>query len=286
MSNPTRLAPANSLVSERFPTRFIAISIGISWTCWFLVAGTGRNVFTDLEVGLIYVLGGFGPAIAGILMVYGTNDEETIRDYWRRVFDFRRIGARWYLPILLLYPASVLLAFAVSRTPVDLTPLRDLLQNPPYFLTTAAFIFLVGPFSEELGWRDYALDWLQARYSAGMSSLILGVIWWAWHLPLVAVTGSFLNTTGNDPVFITGFLVTVLLYSILFTWVYNNNRCSVLAIILFHFSINLTSRLILMPAHIFAVAMFVLLTVVSAVVVYYGWGRLVRSSPASPIPAA
>ena len=234
---------------------------------------------------MIYVLGGFSPAIAGILMVYGTNDEETIRDYWRRIFDFKRIGARWYLPIVLLYPACILLSFAVSRTPLDLTPLSELLQNPAYFLTTAAFIFLVGPFSEEPGWRDYALDWLQARYSAGVSSLILGGIWWAWHLPLLTVTGSFLNTTGTDPVFLTGYLVTVLLYSILFTWVYNNNRRSVMAVILLHFSINLTSRIILVPAHVFAVAMFVLLAIVMAVVTYYGWGRLVRAEPSTTSPA-
>ncbi len=64
-----------------FPWRFILIAFGISWACWFFVALTGRNIFTDLEVGIVAVLGGFGPAIAGILMVYRTNDEAFIRDY-------------------------------------------------------------------------------------------------------------------------------------------------------------------------------------------------------------
>jgi len=159
----------------------------------------------------------------------------------------------------------------------DFSPLVALFQNPGALVTTLIFVFIFGPFSEELGWRDYALDWLQARYSAFVSSLILGVIWWAWHLPLIWVSGSFLNQTGLDPVFLGGYLYTILLYSVLFTWVYNNNRRSVLAIILLHFSINLTSRLIVMSSEIFMVNSFVLLAVVALVVWYYGPKMLVRS---------
>lgn len=269
---------------ENFPWRFIAIAFGISWTCWFFVALTGEHIFNNLEVGIVVVLGGFGPAIAGILMVYRTNDQEFIRDYWRRVFDFKRIKLIWYLPIFLLFPVTVLIAFLIQGTALDLSPLEEILQNPATIFTTIIFVFIFGPFSEELGWRDYALDWLQARYSALMSSIILGVIWWAWHLPLIWVEGSFLNVSGDDPislggypVFLAGYLYTVIIFSVLFTWVYNNNRRSVLAIILLHFSINLTSRLIAMPSDIWMINSFVLIGVVVLLVWYYGPKHLVRA---------
>jgi membrane protease YdiL (CAAX protease family) len=268
--------PGIKQITTQFPWRFIVIAFGISWTCWFLVALTGRNVFEDLEVGVVLVLGGFGPAIAGILMVYRTRDEAFIRDYWRRVFDLRRIQLSWFVPILLLYPVTVLLAFLISGMPIDASPLLELLRSPGLLMTTLIFIFIFGPFSEELGWRDYALDWLQARYTALVSSIILGVIWWAWHLPLIFVVGSFLNVTGNDPVFLAGYLYTVVIYSVLFTWVYNNNRRSVLAIILLHFSINLTSRLLVMPAEIFVINSFILIAVLIIVLWRYGGKRLVR----------
>jgi membrane protease YdiL (CAAX protease family) len=266
----------NGSYIEKFPWRFVAIAFGISWTCWFFVALTGVNIFEDLEVGIVAVLGGFGPAIAGILMVYRTNDQAFIQEYWRRVFDLKRIKPLWYLPVLLLYPATVLIAIVISGNSLDLSPLEDLLRNPGSLVTTLVFVFIFGPFSEELGWRDYALDWLQARYSALLSSIVLGVIWWAWHLPLIWVEGSFLNETGSDLVFLAGYLYTVILYSVLFTWVYNNNRRSVLAIILLHFSINLTSRLINMPVEIFVINSFVLVAIVGLIVWYYGGKRLVR----------
>ncbi len=279
------MALASATQSEvrtgKFPWRFILIAFGISWTCWFFVALTGRDIFADLEVGIVAVLGGFGPAIAGILMIYRTNDQAVIRDYWRRVFDLGRIKPVWFLPILLLYPVTVLAAHLINGTAVDASPLADLLSNPGYLMTTVIFVFIFGPFSEELGWRDYALDWLQARYSAFASSIVLGVIWWAWHLPLIAVEGSFLNETGSDPVFLAGYLYTVILYSVLFTWVYNNNQRSVLAIILLHFSINVTSRIFDMPSEIFMVNSFVLVAVVAAVLWFYGGQRLVRDTSSS-----
>jgi membrane protease YdiL (CAAX protease family) len=263
-------------LTDKFPWRFIAIAFGISWTCWFFVALTGRNIFTELESGIVAVLGGFGPAIAGIIMVYRTNDQAFIRDYWRRVFDLRRIGIIWFLPILFLYPATVLLTFLLTGIELDASPLMEMLQNPGVLVTTVIFVFIFGPFSEELGWRDYALDWLQARYSAFVSSVILGVIWWAWHLPLLAVVGSFLYQNGHDPVFLMGYLYVVIIYSVLFTWVYNNNARSVLAIILLHFSINLTSRIFVMPAEIFTYNSFILIAVLALVLWRYGGTRLAR----------
>ena len=264
-------------LTDKFPWRFIAIAFGISWTCWFFVALTGRNIFTDLEVGIVAVLGGFGPALAGIIMVYRTNDQDFIRDYWRRVFDLRRIRAVWFLPIFFLYPLTVLLTFLLMGIELDASPLAEMLRNPGTLVTTFIFVFIFGPFSEELGWRDYALDWLQARYSAFVSSVILGVIWWAWHLPLLAVAGSFLYENGNDPVFLAGYLSVVIIYSVLFTWVYNNNARSVLAIILLHFSINLTSRIFVMPAEVFTYNSFILIGVLALVLWFYGGKHLVRN---------
>jgi hypothetical protein len=75
----------------------------------------------------------------------------------------------------------------------------------------------------QTGWRGYALDRLQAHYSPLVASLILGVIWWELHLPLVFVQGSFLQGNGASPSFMAGYLGTVILYSTLFTWVCNHN---------------------------------------------------------------
>lgn len=55
-------------LTDKFPWRFIFIAFGISWTCWFFVALTGRNIFSDLEVGIVAVPGSFVPTITASFM--------------------------------------------------------------------------------------------------------------------------------------------------------------------------------------------------------------------------
>ena len=64
----------------------------------------------------------------------------------------------------------------------------------------------------------------QFRYSALLASLILGVLWAFWHLPFVV--------TGEDT-WIDAILFTIE-WSIVYTWLFNNAKGSVLIVMLFH----------------------------------------------------
>jgi membrane protease YdiL (CAAX protease family) len=91
---------------------------------------------------------------------------------------------------------------------------------PPFFLTDAIIT------GEELGWRGYVLPRLQVRYSALVSSLIVGVIWAIWHIP------TFLAPGNTSPLAL--FMVKIITESVLYTWLYNNTRGSLLLVTLFH----------------------------------------------------
>jgi membrane protease YdiL (CAAX protease family) len=249
---------------------FILLSFGISWLLWSLVALTGLDINQNLTVGLAYVLGGFGPAIAGIILAQ--RDPASWSDFWPRSLQIRRIRPKWWVVILLLYPATLMLAYLIgaftSSGAANLAPSDNVVgRSPAFILLTLLFIVILGPVSEEPGWRGYALDRLQARYSPLVASLILGAIWWAWHLPLLFVQGSFLQGSGASPVFLTGYLGTVILYSILFTWVYNHTERSILASIIFHFSINLTTGILAPPYEVFMVTTFLLIVIAAVVTV-------------------
>ena len=99
---------------------------------------------------------------------------------------------------------------------------------------------IIGPLAEEFGWRGYALDPLQARWSALVSALINGVFWWAWHFPLFFMNGMLQNEWGVGTVAFWAYAVTVISLSVLFTWVFNNTRRSILAAILLHTMNNST----------------------------------------------
>jgi len=87
---------------------------------------------------------------------------------------------------------------------------------------------------EEIGWRGYALPRLQAGRSALGASLILGVIWALWHLPLW-LTGA----PGRTPILYAAFVVSVIALSVILTWVYNSTGGSLLMVVLLHATFNL-----------------------------------------------
>jgi membrane protease YdiL (CAAX protease family) len=92
-------------------------------------------------------------------------------------------------------------------------------------------LLIIGPLSEEIGWRGYALEKLQTRWSALTSSLIVGLVWALWHLPLFMMVGTSQHELG---VSFTGLLITLMASSILYTWLYNNTKRSLWSAILLH----------------------------------------------------
>ncbi|WP_268963451.1 CPBP family intramembrane glutamic endopeptidase [Reticulibacter mediterranei] len=104
------------------------------------------------------------------------------------------------------------------------------------FLLCLERLHFGGPAGKEPGWRGFALPKLQDRYSALGANLILGVLWTVWHLPFYFIPGTSQSTT---PFFV--FALGTLANSILFTWVYNHTRGSVLMTFLFHNALNITA---------------------------------------------
>jgi membrane protease YdiL (CAAX protease family) len=84
-------------------------------------------------------------------------------------------------------------------------------------------------FTEETAWRGFALPRLQKNHSALSASLILGLLWGLWHIPLFLIPGS-----AQEAYPFIGFILLILPTSILFTWIFNHTKGSVLIAGLFH----------------------------------------------------
>jgi membrane protease YdiL (CAAX protease family) len=144
-----------------------------------------------------------------------------------------RLPARWYV-FALGYMATIkLIVAAACRVKTGAWPAFG---EQPLGLILAAIV-VSWPFQsgEEIGWRGYALPRLAARLGMGLGSVVLGLLWACWHLPLF-----YLAVPGNDeygqsfPVWAAG--VTAL--SVAFAWLYVRSKGSLLLTMLMHSAVN------------------------------------------------
>jgi membrane protease YdiL (CAAX protease family) len=231
---------------------------------------------------LVWAIGIFSPTISSLIVSWITGGWSEIK---RLLAGFTRwkAGFWWYFAavFLLLGPLVIALVYIVLGHPsAGLRPGVTILSLPGIII----FQFFSGPFSEETGWRGFALPRLQAKYNALVSSLILGVIWTFWHLPLFFLTGA---TQMGIPLPI--YLFLVLTITIYLTWLYNNTRGSLIITILAHFTYNLASTLItgvvsLMPAMMFYMTAGPLLFLVVVGVVIYFKPKYLSKKPMAELP--
>ena len=238
----------NTGISKANPWKFFVLALGISWFFWMWVILLDWNIWGFPAI-LFGAFGLFGPALAEVILIFRTHDKEQWRDYWQRVFDIRRIGKKWFLVILLIFPALnavAILLSALTGSPLpEFETAKNLLSESWRILPFAFFILIYGPLPEELGWRGYALDALQARYNALFSSIILGMVWALWHVPLFFMKGQWQHDVLKfGTLDFWTFIFSPIFLSILFTWIYNNTNRSTLSAILFHFMCNFSGNLI------------------------------------------
>jgi membrane protease YdiL (CAAX protease family) len=255
------------------PWIYFAATFLWTWMLWGLAIVTGASMESGQGIALL-LLGVTGPMATGITFTYLTRDKEGRRDYWKRVIDFKRIPAIWYLVIFLFVPAMHVIAALL-----DLLmggggstwgeAARGAVSNPLSLIASILFATLI-PFIEELGWRGYVLDRLQEKRSALISSLILGVVWSLWHLPMFFIEGSYQAGLGIGTLEFWLFFLSIVPLTFVFTWIFNNTGRSTLGVILFHAMVNFTGELILLSKN--ADTIYNLLWFVAAIVITAVWG--------------
>ena len=272
------------------PWIYFAATFAWTWSFWGLAIALGAGMDSGLGFVLL-LLGVTGPMVTGIGFTYLTRDRDGRRDYWSRIVGVRRISAMWFLVILLFVPIVNLVAAGVDLLLGGTgatwgEALRNLASNPLSIIPSILFASLV-PFIEELGWRGYVLDRLQERRTALTASLVLGVVWAAWHLPLFFVAGSYQAGLGVGTLEFWLFMVGVVPLTVAFSWIFNNTRRSTLAVILFHAMVNFTGELIALTERADTLSVLMWIVAAVAIVTLFGARTLAgrRRESSSPVVA-
>jgi uncharacterized protein len=223
-------------ISQRSLLAFFLLAYAITWGLSIL--GTKDLLPFSLPpvvMNVSAILLHYGPTLAAILMAASGSGRAGVRALLGRLGRWR-VGLGWYV-FIFLFPLLVRLAavgidtLMGGRLPVFFSAAGVPKGNPALVLPVVflAVLFQAG-LAEEIGWRGFGLPGLQQRYSALTASLILGVIWAAWHFHPINFPSLWPQAFW--------YLFNSIPFTILLTWVYNNTGGSLLLAVLFHTASN------------------------------------------------
>jgi membrane protease YdiL (CAAX protease family) len=218
---------------RRWPvSTFFVLAFAITWAVW-----VPRALDIDWANGL-GTFWTYGPAAAAILAAVIVGGRPELRQLLSGL-DKWRIGWLWYA-VILLGPLALGLLVAAVNTALggswdDGMP-QALSEPLPIVLLLLVILTVTDGLGEELGWRGFALPRMLDSHNAFAASIVLGIVWAIWHLPLIWTDGNALEET-----YIWLLVVRLPATSILFTWVYQHTNRSVVAAAIFHGSLNLFS---------------------------------------------
>ncbi len=205
--------------------RFLFYTFATSWIIWgSLALLTQVNIlkFGNAISMLLFILGGITPAICEIWLKKKYSTKEEFKSFILNVKNPKH-PVSWYI-------LAIGLAFAACFLPTLWGGAT--MENPMYLALLELPIMIIGGGLEEIGWRGFLQPTLQKRWSPFTSTIIVGVIWAVWHLPLWFVIGS--NQMNMNFLW---FSLTALALSFLLTIIYLSTK-SIFICIIFHTLIN------------------------------------------------
>ncbi|MFC1802198.1 CPBP family intramembrane glutamic endopeptidase [Patescibacteria group bacterium] len=211
--------------------KFLLITFALTWACWLpglLFSIYSFNILKSIYIPFI-IVGTFVPSTVGIIFL--KKSKQNIK----KRLNFK-IG-KWWIPIILIFPIGGLLA-QLAHTIIngsDFTSPSNIILLPIQFLM---ILVLMGPLGEEFGWRGYLLPQIQKKYNAFISSIIVGLIWVFWHIPLFFIEGA-----PQSKLPFIQFSITLIISSILITWIQNNTKQNLWPALIIHTMINFTNEI-------------------------------------------
>ncbi|HOY16838.1 MAG TPA: type II CAAX endopeptidase family protein [Haliscomenobacter sp.] len=213
---------------------FFLLAYAISWLLWSPLWLPFFNVKTEAFLPYQHGFGGLGPLLAAFLTTAIFDGKPGLHLLWKRLFQWKPLtwtAIAIFLPFVFALPGGLMARFSDGAYP-DFSKMGTSGEFPELnILGFLLYNIVFFGYGEEVGWRGFVLPRLQEKYSALAATLLLSVFWAGWHLPLFAYRPGYasMNVAG-----VIGWFFSIVAGAVLFTWLFNGSRGSLLACALFH----------------------------------------------------
>lgn len=240
---------------------FFVLAFAISWAVMIPLALTAQGIGGFSIPPSIHYLAAYGPMLAALITTGLTEGASGLREIFTRMVKWRVRPVWWlvaFLPLVAYALIAVVLRFVQGEW-LGFGLLGRVDYLPDLGLGALALWILTFGIGEEVGWRGYALPWLQANRGALPATVILWVFWALWHLPAYFYL--------YNPAFAVGIVLGQLAGAITFTWLYNSADGSILIVAVWHGMFNFTTGCTACKAGLISAVLSTLVMVWAVVVV-------------------
>lgn len=189
--------------------KYLIRTFAISWISWIILALLVKNnilTFSSIIGTILFMIGGFAPTISAISL------QE--RKSFKSIMNFIFSNKKKSIIYLLLFCLLEILTIGLSS--MELNPELPLYVIPIIFLMCT----FIGGGNEELGWRGTMQPILEKKMVFPIATLITGIVWSIWHLPLWFIDG----TTQQNTSFLL-FSIYAIFLSYWLACVYKKTNC-------------------------------------------------------------
>ncbi|MGB9640049.1 MAG: CPBP family intramembrane glutamic endopeptidase [Anaerolineales bacterium] len=257
-----------------FSNAFLFLVLTLLWSWTFLVIAILRSEDANIfPTSFLRFLASLGLLIIAIGMMKFRPDGESLHFYWLRLIHWQQIPKWILIGSLLFSPLTALIASITSQLSIlsSLSTIHVWKTNANSLSIFWSWILPLFYYSlpEEFGWRGYALPRLQSRWNPFLSSLLLGIVWSLWYLPLYFIPGTYQSHLIFGSTLFWIFILHLISQSILMTAIMNAARGFILPTILFNYTTNLTAEVLQFSTQVTMHWIFWTSCAASLVVIYW-----------------
>jgi uncharacterized protein len=181
---------------------------------------------------LVVIIGAFAPLLAAITLVARDDGWKGIKSFLGQALDFHIKPVYLILALVLPLVIHVITHYLALAVGLDVaqTLFPTEIATAPIILAIPYFILMmvIGGGQEEFGWRGYAQEPLQEKIGVIPASLVIGVIWGIWHLPLWFMAGDL-----HSAYSFVAFVMMTTSISVIYAWLYNSSGKKLIVVIFF-----------------------------------------------------
>jgi membrane protease YdiL (CAAX protease family) len=247
------------------PVLFFFLAYLFTWTFWIPAIFVPGN----LGAGLM-LIGLIAPAVVSTVIILTSGSDQLKQDLKNKIIGFYKV--KWLNVLLAILVFAAVVVCSILLSTVFGQSLNQFSFTKDFSFTgvgigSALITVTLASIIEEVGWKGYCEDSIGNYMNWFWESMIFGILWSLWHLPLIFIQGTYQAGLMVNPLYVVNFFISGIPLGFIITWVYLVSDRSILACMIFHLVVNFMQEKIAMTPETKCVETIVVILAAAIIVI-------------------